>query len=76
MEWKQYRRKMLARYTLVPMLRVGINTDGAINHKEAIDYVEAVVANDEPFTEHIIKSIHQLVLKNIVAGRRLRQLII
>ncbi len=37
----------------------------AINHKEAIDYVEAVVTNDEPFTEHLIKSIHQLILKNI-----------
>ncbi len=36
-----------------------------INHKEAIDYVEAVVANDEPFNEHLIKSIHQLILKNI-----------
>ena len=37
----------------------------AINHKEAIDYVEAIVANDEPFTEHVIKSIHQLILKQI-----------
>ncbi len=37
----------------------------AINHKEAIDYVEAIVANDEPFTEHMIKSIHQLILKDI-----------
>ncbi len=37
----------------------------AINHKEAIDYVEAIVANDEPFTEHVIKSIHQLILKDI-----------
>lgn len=40
----------------------------AINHKEAIDYVEAVVANNEPFSEHMIKSIHQLVLKNIDAS--------
>ncbi len=38
---------------------------GAINHKEAIDYVEAIVANDEPFSERMIKSIHQLVLKTI-----------
>ncbi|MCK5726748.1 MAG: Fic family protein [Thiotrichaceae bacterium] len=37
----------------------------AINHKEAIDYVEAIVSNDEPFTEHVIKSIHQLILKEI-----------
>jgi len=37
----------------------------AINHKEAIDYVEAIVANNEPFTEHVIKSIHQLILKAI-----------
>ncbi len=37
----------------------------AINHKEAIDYVEAIVANDELFTEHVIKSIHQLILKDI-----------
>jgi len=37
----------------------------AINHKEAIDYVGEVVANNVPFTEHVIKSIHQLILKNI-----------
>ncbi len=37
----------------------------AINHKEAIDYVEAIVSNDEPFNEHVIKSIHQLILKDI-----------
>jgi len=37
----------------------------AINHKEAIDYVEAIVSNDEPFSEHVIKSIHQLILKDI-----------
>lgn len=37
----------------------------AINHKEAIDYVEAIVANNEPFNEHVIKSIHQLILKDI-----------
>ncbi len=36
-----------------------------INHKEAIDYVEAVIAGDEAFSERLIKSIHQLVLKNI-----------
>lgn len=37
----------------------------AINHKEAIDYVEAVVAQEESFSEHLIKSIHQLILKGI-----------
>jgi Fic family protein len=37
----------------------------AINHKEAIEYVEAVIAGDEPLTEHLVKSIHQLILKNI-----------
>lgn len=37
----------------------------AINHKEAIDYVEAIVSNNEVLSEHVIKSIHQLVLKNI-----------
>ena len=37
----------------------------AINHKEAIEWVESVVAKDEPFSERLIKSIHQLVLKNI-----------
>ena len=36
-----------------------------INHKEAIDYVEAVIAGDEVFSEWLIKAIHQLVLKNI-----------
>ena len=36
-----------------------------INHKEAIDYVEAVIAGNEPFSERLIKAIHQLVLKNI-----------
>jgi len=37
----------------------------AINHSEAIAYVEAVVAGEEPFSERLIKLIHQLVLKNI-----------
>lgn len=37
----------------------------AINHSEAIGYVEAVVADQEPFSEHLVKSIHQLILKNI-----------
>ncbi len=36
-----------------------------INHKEAIDYVEAIVKNQEALSEWQIKSIHHLVLKNI-----------
>ena len=36
-----------------------------INHKEAIDYVEAIVQNQEPLRERQIKSIHHLVLKNV-----------
>lgn len=36
-----------------------------INHKEAIDYVEAVIAGDEVFSERLIKAIHHLVMKNI-----------
>ncbi len=36
-----------------------------INHKEAIDYVEAIVQNLEALSEWQIKSIHRLVLKNI-----------
>ena len=39
-----------------------------LNHKEAIAYVEAVIAGGEPFSEQVIKSIHQLVLKNIDAN--------
>jgi len=37
----------------------------AINHKEAIDYVEAIVSHKESLTEHMINSIHQLILKGI-----------
>ena len=37
----------------------------AINHREAIEWVESVVARHEPFSEQLVKSIHQLVLKNI-----------
>jgi Fic family protein len=36
-----------------------------INHKEAIDYVEAIVSGQEAPSEWQIKAIHQLVLKNI-----------
>ena len=37
----------------------------AINHKEAILYVEAMVANEEPLTEQSLKALHHLVLKQI-----------
>jgi Fic family protein len=37
----------------------------AINHRNAIGYVEAVVTNDEPFSLRMIRSIHALILKNI-----------
>lgn len=36
-----------------------------INHKEAVLYVEELIANKEPLTEHVIKQLHYLVLKNI-----------
>ncbi len=36
-----------------------------INHKEAIDYVESIVQNQETLREWQIKSIHHLVLKNV-----------
>lgn len=36
-----------------------------INHSEAIGYVDALVAAGEPLSQWHIKSIHQLVLKNI-----------
>ncbi len=37
----------------------------ALNHRDAIGYVEAVVANDEPFSAHMLRSLHALILKNI-----------
>ena len=37
----------------------------AINHKDAILFVEELVENKEQFTEWNIKSLHQLILKNI-----------
>jgi Fic family protein len=36
-----------------------------INHRDAIVYVEAVVAGQEPFSLHLIRGIHRLILKNI-----------
>lgn len=36
----------------------------AINHAEAIDFVEELVSKQEPLTEQIIKQIHYIVLKN------------
>lgn len=37
----------------------------AINHREAIHYVNAIINNHEPFSEWQIRNIHQLILKNI-----------
>lgn len=37
----------------------------AINHRDAITYVEDIVAGKEAFSEWQIRNIHQLVLKNI-----------
>ncbi len=39
----------------------------AINHREAINYVESIVSGKEPLSEWQIKNTHQLVLKNIDA---------
>lgn len=36
-----------------------------VNHSEAIDYVQDIVDRNIDLTEYVIKSIHQLVLKNI-----------
>lgn len=44
----------------------------AINHREAIFYVQDIIQKNEPFSEWQIRSIHQLILKNIddeYAGR-------
>ncbi|WP_335951591.1 Fic family protein [Acinetobacter beijerinckii] len=37
----------------------------AINHREAILYVEDIIKKQEPFSEWQIRNIHQLILKNI-----------
>jgi Fic family protein len=37
----------------------------AINHREAIFYIENIVQRLEPFSEWQIKNVHQLILKNI-----------
>ncbi|OTG69448.1 cell filamentation protein Fic [Acinetobacter sp. ANC 4470] len=37
----------------------------AINHRDAILYVEDIIKKDEPFSEWQIRNIHQLILKNI-----------
>jgi len=37
----------------------------AINHKHAIDFVEALARGAEPLTEHTLRQIHALVLKGI-----------
>lgn len=37
----------------------------AINHREAIRYIEEIVSRHEPFSEWQIKNIHRLILKGI-----------
>ena len=37
----------------------------AINHRNAIYYVEDIINKKEPFSEWQIRNIHQLILKNI-----------
>ena len=37
----------------------------AINHRDAILYVEDIIKKNEPFSEWQIRNIHQLILKNI-----------
>ncbi|MFQ6057265.1 MAG: Fic family protein [Anaerolineae bacterium] len=37
----------------------------AINHKHAIDFVEALAKREEPITEHNIRQIHALILRTI-----------
>ncbi|RSO20858.1 Fic family protein [Acinetobacter pittii] len=37
----------------------------AINHRDAILYVEDIIKKQEPFSEWQIRNIHQLILKNI-----------
>ncbi|GAC1381982.1 MAG: Fic family protein [Aquirhabdus sp.] len=37
----------------------------AINHRDAILYVEEIIQQNEPLTEWQIRNIHQLILKNI-----------
>ena len=36
-----------------------------INHRDAIEYVEAIISQNEPFSLRMIRSIHALILKNI-----------
>lgn len=38
---------------------------GAINHRNAIYYVEDIIRKEESFSEWQIRNIHQLILKNI-----------
>lgn len=37
----------------------------AINHRDAINFVEAIVVGEEPLSLHTIRGIHKLILKNI-----------
>ena len=48
----------------------------AINHRNAIYYVEDIIKKEEPFSEWQIRNFHQLILKNIdddTAGRYRQQ---
>jgi len=36
-----------------------------INHREAISYVESIATTQNPISEHELKSIHSLILKNV-----------
>ena len=37
----------------------------ALNHRDAIEYVEAVIQKREPFSAMMIRNVHRLILKNI-----------
>lgn len=39
-----------------------------INHKDAIHYIEEIIANHKTLSEWQIKNIHSLVLKGIMPG--------
>ncbi len=36
-----------------------------VNHSEAIDYVKEIVQRKAELSEFVVKSVHQLILKNI-----------
>jgi Fic family protein len=47
----------------------------AINHREAIYFVESLVQNGEPLTEYSIKSLHAFILKNIDEASKMEEFI-